>query len=157
MIAVSVNSVPVTPSRLVARNHYGKLIASENYGDDWYKLRGPYHPQTDAEKRGHDIYIEKCQSCHGVDGVGETYSRQALTDKNYFMAPALDESAHAWHHTDQQLAELILEGSSRTQRMAAWKNADVSDADARDLVAYIKSLWTQRELDCQGPKHMECM
>lgn len=30
-------------------------------------------------------------------------------------------------------------------------------ADARDLVAYIKSLWTPRELDCQGPKHMECM
>ena len=146
-----------TPSRLVARNHYGKLIVSDNYGDDWHKLRGPYHPRTDAEKRGQSIYVEKCQSCHGVDGVGETYTRQVLTDKNYFMAPALDESAHAWHHTDEQLAKSILEGSPRTQRMMAWKDADVSDDDARDLVAYIKSLWTQRELDCQGPKHMECM
>ena len=146
-----------TPSRLVARNHYGKLIVSDNYGDDWYKMRGRYHPQTEAEKRGQRIYVEKCQACHGVDGVGETYTRQALTDKNYCMAPALDESAHAWHHTDQQLAELILEGSSRTERMTAYKNAGVSEAEARDLVAYIKSLWTQRELDCQGPKHMECM
>ena len=146
-----------TPSRLVARNHFGKLIVSDNYGNDWHKLRGPYHPKTEAEQRGQRIYVEKCQSCHGIDGVGETYSQQAISDQNYLMSPALDESAHAWHHTDEQLAETILEGSARTPRMAAWKKAGVSADDARDLVAYIKSLWTQRELDCQGPKHMECM
>ena len=27
----------------------------------------------------------------------------------------------------------------------------------KDLVAYIKSLWSKRELDCQGQKHMQCM
>jgi hypothetical protein len=118
-----------TPSRLVARNHYGRLVVSDNYGEDWHKLRGPYHPRSEAEKRG----------------------------QGYIMAPALDESAHAWHHTDEQLAETILEGSPRTPRMPAGKNSGISAADARDLVAYIKSLWTRRELDCQGPKHMECM
>jgi hypothetical protein len=41
--------------------------------------------------------------------------------------------------------------------MAAWKNNGLSEQNAQDLVAYIKSLWTQRELDCQGPKHMQCM
>jgi hypothetical protein len=25
------------------------------------------------------------------------------------------------------------------------------------IVAYIKSLWSKRELECQGPKHMQCM
>ena len=144
-------------SRLVARNHYGRLVVSDNYGEDWHKLRGPYHPRSEEEKRGQGIYTEKCQVCHGVDGVGETYTQQALTDKDYIMAPALDESAHAWHHTDEQLAETILEGSPRTPRMPAGKNSGISAADARDLVAYIKSLWTRRELDCQGPKHMECM
>ncbi|MDH3389507.1 MAG: cytochrome c [Gammaproteobacteria bacterium] len=145
------------PSRLVARNHFGQLIVSENRGKDWHKLRGPYRARTEAEKRGQHTYVEKCQSCHGVDGVGETYTRQALTDKDYIMAPALDESAHAWHHTDEQLAQTIVEGSPRTARMPAGKNSGISAADAQDLVAYIKSLWTQRELDCQGPKHMECM
>jgi mono/diheme cytochrome c family protein len=144
-------------SQVVARNHYGRLVVSDNYGEDWHKLRGPYHPRSEAEKRGQGIYTEKCQVCHGVDGVGETYTQQALTDKDYIMAPALDESAHAWHHTDEQLAETILEGSPRTPRMPAGKNSGISAADARDLVAYIKSLWTRRELDCQGPKHMECM
>ncbi len=146
-----------TPSRLVARNHYGKLIVSDNHGEDWYKLRGPYQAKSEAESRGRNIYIEKCQGCHGIDGVGETYTRQALTEKDYLIAPALDESAHAWHHTDDQLVETILEGSPRTGRMAAWKNGGVSAEDARDLVAYIKSLWTKRELDCQGPKHKQCM
>ncbi len=61
-------------------------------------------------------------ACHGIDGVGENYSQQALTDKNYFMAPALDASAHAWHHSDAGLVKSIREGSPRTKRMAAWRH-----------------------------------
>ncbi|MDH3536215.1 MAG: cytochrome c [Gammaproteobacteria bacterium] len=145
------------PARLIALNQYGKFIVSDNYGIEWNKLSGPYKPKTSEEERGQKLYIEKCQSCHGKDGVGENYSIAALTNKEYLMAPALDASAHAWHHTDEALQTIILEGSTRTKRMAAWKNAGVSDEDAHDLVAYVKSLWTQRELDCQGPKHMQCM
>jgi len=73
------------------------------------------------------------------------------------MAPALNASAHAWHHTDAALAEIIPEGSTRKSRMEAWKKSGVSEEDAHNLVAYIKSSWTSRELDCQGPKHMHCM
>jgi mono/diheme cytochrome c family protein len=146
-----------SPSRLVAMNQYGKFIVSNNYGIEWSRISGPYKPGTAAEKRGRDLYAEKCQSCHGTDGNGENYSIAALTNKNYIMAPALDASAHAWHHTDEALQKTILEGSTRTARMAAWKNTGVSESDALDLVAYIKSLWTLRELECQGPKHMQCM
>jgi mono/diheme cytochrome c family protein len=146
-----------TPARLIATNQYGKMIVSENYGIDWHQLSGPYQARTPTEKSGRDLYVKNCQACHGKDGVGETYTVQALTDKNYIQAPALDASAHAWHHTDDALVKLILEGSSRTPRMAAWKDAGVSEHDARDLVAYIKSLWSKRELECQGPKHMQCM
>ncbi|NIO39914.1 MAG: c-type cytochrome [Burkholderiales bacterium] len=119
-------------------------------------MEGPYEPTTDEEERGYALYREKCQACHGKDGNGENYSVESLTSKDYIMAPALDASAHAWHHTDEALQELILEGSTRTQRMTAWRKAGLSESDARDLVAYIKSLWTERELDCQGPRHMQC-
>lgn len=146
-----------TPSRLVATNQFGKMIVSDNYGIEWHRLSGPYQASTPAEESGRNLYVKKCQACHGKDGVGETYTVQALTDKNYIQAPALDASAHAWHHTDDALVKLILEGSARTQRMAAWKDAGVSEHDARDLVAFIKSLWSKRELECQGPKHMQCM
>ena len=146
-----------TPARLVALNQYGKFLVSENNGMEWHKLQGPYQAGSPAEKRGQVLYAQKCQSCHGKNGVGENYSIESLSDKEYIMAPALDASAHAWHHLDDALEKTILEGSPRTPRMMAWKKAGVSNEDASDLVSYIKSLWTQRELDCQGPKHMQCM
>jgi mono/diheme cytochrome c family protein len=146
-----------SPTRLVALNQYGKFLVSENYGNDWQNLKGPYQAASPAEERGQNLYAKNCQSCHGKDGVGENYSIQALTDKKYIMAPALDASAHAWHHTDEALVRTILDGSPRTQSMIAWKNKGLTEQNAEDLVAYITSLWTQRELDCQGPKHMQCM
>jgi len=69
----------------------------------------------------------------------------------------MNDSEHAWHHTDEAIAKTILEGSPRSPRMIAWKKAGLDQQNAQDLIAYIKSLWTQRELDCQGPKHMKCM
>jgi mono/diheme cytochrome c family protein len=146
-----------SPNNLVALNQYGKLIVSDNAGINWRSIKGRYIAKTENEKRGQSLYKKSCQTCHGIDGVGETYNIQALTDKNYIRAPAMDYSEHAWHHTDDALEKTILEGSPRTQRMIAWKNAGLTKQDAQDLIAYIKSLWTQRELDCQGPKHMQCM
>ena len=107
--------------------------------------------------KGEALYYKKCQVCRGIDGVGETCNMLVLTDKNYLRAPAMNDSEHAWHHTDEALVKTILEGSPRTQRMTAWKNQGLSAQNAQDLVAYIKSLWTQRELDCQRPKHRQCM
>lgn len=145
------------PARMVALSQYGKFLVSDNYGIEWQKMSGKYEAKTAEEKRGQTLYMKTCQSCHGKDGVGENYTIQSLTDKKYLSAPALDTSAHAWHHTDDDLVKTILEGSPREPRMAAWKNIGVTEQGARDLVSYMKSLWTQRELDCQGPKHMECM
>ncbi|MDP7547930.1 MAG: hypothetical protein QGF20_11605, partial [Alphaproteobacteria bacterium] len=73
------------------------------------------------------------------------------------LAPALDDSAHGWHHPDAQLIATILNGSPRNPRMAPWKEHGLSRDDARSLVAYIKSLWNFRSLACQGSRHMRCM
>ncbi len=145
------------PDNLVALNQFRKLIVSENGGKDWHSIRGKYEATSDSEKRGQSLFIQKCQSCHGIDGVGETYTFQSLTDESYIRAPALNASEHAWHHSDEALLKTILEGSPRTKKMPPWKDNGVSNMNAGDLVAYIKSLWTQRELDCQGPRHMQCM
>lgn len=156
-ILINLSGDSATPDKLVALNQYRKLIVSENAGKDWHSIKGKYKATSESEKRGQSLFVEKCQSCHGINGVGETYNFQSLTDKNYIRAPALNASEHAWHHTDDALAKTILEGSPRTERMKAWGKEGVNDENAADLVAYIKSLWTQRELDCQGPKHMQCM
>lgn len=144
------------PGKLIGLNQFGKLIVSDNSGKDWHSTRGPYKTSNETEARGQALFQQYCQSCHGIDGVGETYTMQALTDKDYIRAPAMNDSEHAWHHTDEALQKTILQGSPRTERMMPWKKAGLNEANAQDLIAYIKSLWTQRELDCQGPKHMNC-
>ncbi len=113
-------------------------------------------PDPEAAKRGHKPYSQYCESCHGKNGVGEPQIPSSLRLPGYISAPALDDSQHAWHHSDEDLARMILEGSRRTQRMPAWKSV-LSTQDALDIVAYMKSLWSARALECQGPKHMSCM
>ena len=113
-------------------------------------------PDPEAAKRGQKLYSQYCESCHGTNGVGEPQIPASLRLPGYISAPALDDSQHAWHHSDEALARVTLEGSQRTQRMPAWKSV-LSMQDALDIVAYMKSLWSARALECQGPKHMSCM
>ncbi|MEE9595102.1 MAG: cytochrome c [Candidatus Hydrothermarchaeales archaeon] len=112
---------------------------------------------TQIEK-GEKLYETYCVSCHGVKGIGERPDDMYAQDDYGYVAPPLDDSAHAFHHSDFQLAEVILEGSSRNQKMAGWKTV-LSRDDAFAIVDYMKSLWSPfiRE-NCQGPKHMnpEC-
>ena len=156
-VLIELSADPKNPDKLLALNQFGKLITSDNSGKDWHNIKGPYQTTSEAEARGLSLYQKSCQACHGINGVGETYTMQALTDKKYIRAPAMNDSEHAWHHTDEALVKTILEGSPRTDRMMAWQKAGLTEQNAKDLVTYIKSLWTQRELDCQGPKHMQCM
>lgn len=116
------------------------------------QLRGP-----DSAARGEALYLEHCVACHGVRGVGENPADKYARDKYGFVAPPLDDTGHAWHHPDADLKRMIMEGSPRNPRMAAFKHV-LSENDAQDVIEYIKSLWSPyiRE-NCQGPKHMQCM
>ena len=113
-------------------------------------------PDPDAAARGKTVYQAYCQSCHGERGVGETIRPPFVQQPGQILAPALDDSMHAWHHSDEDLVRFILQGSPRTKRMAGFRGI-LSEKQARDVVAYIKSLWASWAIACQGPKHMACM
>jgi len=105
--------------------------------------------------RGEKIYEAKCIGCHGPQGVGESPGHpQAVDEQGRYLAPPLDGSAHAWHHTDEELVEFIATGSPRNPRMKAWEG-ELSREEIRDVVEYIKSLWGPKERACQGPRHMD--
>lgn len=105
--------------------------------------------------RGKQVYEADCAGCHGRNGVGENPANpQAVDDKGRYLAPPLDGSAHAWHHADQELVDFISDGSPSNPRMRAWK-AVLTPDQIRDVVEYMKSLWGPRELNCQGPRHMD--
>lgn len=76
-------------------------------------------PDAHAALRGAKLCQRHCQSWHGERGVGEPLT-PFVRRPDYFPAPALDDSQHAWHHSDEDLAKIILGGLP--PRMPAWKN-----------------------------------
>ena len=108
-------------------------------------------------ERGAHLYQEYCMVCHGKDGIGEPSIPWSIRRPEYVTAMPLDESSHAWHHGDENLRKIILKGTSRSRtRMPTWEGI-LSVEQVSDLVAYIKNLWSDRILECQGPRHMSCM
>lgn len=113
-------------------------------------------PDPAAVLRGKALYEKHCQVCHQKDGVGERPIPWSIRKPGYFTAMPLNETSHAWHHSDEQLVTIILEGLRRTNRMPAFSRI-LSEGEVYDIVAYIKSLWSSRIIACQGPQHMRCM
>jgi mono/diheme cytochrome c family protein len=107
--------------------------------------------------RGAKLYENNCVSCHRKDGVGEPRVPWSIRRPGLIEAMPLNETSHAWHHSDEQIVATIMDGNRRSRRrMPAFRNV-LSMQDATDLVAYLKSLWSDRIVACQGPKHMRCM
>ncbi len=142
------------PQRLAVLTHKGRIFTSDDDGTSWRRFGLPVATETAAA--GGRIYAEYCAACHGDNGVGETPGTATAPLDPDKLAPALDGTAHAWHHEDAQLRTLIHEGSiARGGRMPAW-SAVLSEADIDNVLAYVKSLWGARERACQGAKHMNC-
>jgi len=154
-VPLSMAQSSVDGAHLVMKDHANSIWESFDGGVTWdYFIAEKKLSAT--ETLGKSVYRQYCAACHNPLGTGESYSESFWTVQDYIGAPTMDPPGHSWHHTDEQLTETIAFGSPRTGKMPAWKDI-LSAADISNVIAYIKSMWTQRELDCQGPKHMSCM
>jgi len=146
---------PRDANRLFAVADTGGLVMSQDGGRSWIGYEGHDKATPERIARGAHLYEQNCQSCHGVKGSGEPLENLAGQDVN--PAPALDDSAHAWHHPDSDLVSVVFEGSlSRGGRMPGFKEI-LDREDAEDIVAYFKSLWSFPSYACQGARHMICL
>jgi len=144
------------PKRLYAYADTGRVMISNNGGQSWSPLEGSDRVNEQTIAKGRKLFEDNCSACHGERGIGERPDDPNARDEYGFVAPALNNDAHGWHHPDTQLIETILNGSPRNKRMIAWKE-QLSRQQAEQLVTYIKSLWSFRSLACQGSRHMACM
>ncbi|MGB0386871.1 MAG: c-type cytochrome [Ardenticatenaceae bacterium] len=87
--------------------------------------------------QGETVYQENCVACHGENGQG-------------YIGPALNGSAHAWHHPDPLLLSFIRDGIPGTQMAAQGDN--LTDEEINAVISYMKSWWTpqQRQMQQQG-------
>ncbi len=154
-LLIDIAADPARPQWIYGLADTGALMASDDGGRSWTTFEGSGAGRKAAIARGEALYRDTCQACHGVRAVGERPDDMYARDEFGFVAPPLDNSAHGWHHSDSDLVATILNGSPRNERMRGWKD-EMTEAQARDIVAYIKSLWNFRSLACQGPRHMIC-
>ena len=143
------------PGKLYAISDTSIVLHSKDDGASWTSFEGNQWDSAARIESGKNSYNEYCVKCHGVEGSGEPAENIAGTDLS--PAPPLNDTAHAWHHSNQDLLKTILEGSSQeNSRMEAWKDI-LSKTDAENVLGYIKSLWSFRSIACQGSRHMACM
>ncbi|MSQ33939.1 MAG: cytochrome c [Dehalococcoidia bacterium] len=103
---------------------------------------GPELALTAEEGRGRVLYTQYCAQCHGGATGGK------LKD----IPPRHNANGHTWHHPDQQLIEIVLNGFSfsvESQKMPAFK-ATLTEEDVRVVLAYIKTWWTSEQREWQA-------
>src|SRR5215467_13254652 len=79
-----------------------------------------------SEDKSAAVYKQKCVSCHGVDGKGETPAGKAMKVRSF-------ASAETAKMSDQDLAEVIEKGKGKMPKYGASLNPD----EIKSMVAYI--------------------
>jgi mono/diheme cytochrome c family protein len=93
---------------------------------------------------GHQIYTERCASCHGANLEGQP-NWQARKPNGRLPAPPHDVSGHTWHHPDQQLIVITRKGLSAVvpgyqSDMPAFEGV-LSDEQIVAVLSFIESRW----------------
>jgi len=106
-------------------------------------------PENSAEtlevdpNRGAELYEQQCQSCHGGPTGG------SATD----FPPPHNTQGHTWHHGDCDLIRWTLEGKPSLDTTGTTMPAfagELSEADVRDILAHIKTWWTEEQRESQA-------
>ncbi|MBC8319074.1 MAG: cytochrome c [Desulfobulbaceae bacterium] len=95
--------------------------------------------------KGEKVYQEYCNDCHGIKGIGEDPKNPngGFNSENEFVAPALNGTAHTWHHHPVFLFEQIKNRKvNKSSPMPPFSDI-LNDEEIHAVIAYIKSLWPE--------------
>lgn len=104
---------------------------------------------------GKPLYVQHCASCHGAKMEGQPNWRIRMANGR-LPAPPHNDSGHTWHHSDQVLLNITLNGlvpgvtapPGYQSDMPAYKSI-LSEQQARAVLAYIKTFWSEQSLKTQ--------
>ncbi|QUS37375.1 c-type cytochrome [Falsirhodobacter algicola] len=108
--------------------------------------------QAVAAEEGMDgaaLYQQNCASCNGAELQGQPDWRSPGPDGR-LPAPPHDATGHTWHHGDDILFRITRDGTAAVvgggyeSDMPGFGD-NLSDAEIRAILDYIKSTWTERE------------
>lgn len=102
---------------------------------------------------GSKIYNQYCASCHGVRGEGEP-NWEKLNAQGELPSSPHNAEGHTWKHSDSMLYRMVIEGwrdpFNKTRRLTMPAFRDIlSPAEMRDVIIYLKTLWTAEQRQFQ--------
>jgi mono/diheme cytochrome c family protein len=100
-------------------------------------------PDIEAGKK---LYDKHCAGCHGENAVGQDPSRRGGSmDENMVpIAPALNGTAHTWHHPPKLLFRYIDKGSiMKGSPMPAFGDK-LNRQEILSIISYFQSLWSEK-------------
>ena len=90
---------------------------------------GMFSQQARSDEKSAATYKQKCATCHGPDGKGETPAGKAMKVRS-FADPEVAKMS------DQQLADIIEKGQGKMPKYGATLKAE----EIKEMVAYIRTL-----------------
>jgi len=110
---------------------------------------------------GRSLYVYNCASCHGANLEGQPNWQSPNAD-GVLPAPPHDRTGHTWHHDDALLFEYTKLGGQAalevrgvtgfTSGMPAFGET-LTDDEIWNILAYIRSTWSDRERDVQASRN----
>ena len=91
---------------------------------------------------GAAVFAEHCAVCHGSSAEGTASDWRQRLDDGAFPPPPLNGSAHAWHHSNAVLLQVIENGGAAFGgKMPAF--AEVLDQTEKlAVIAYFQNYWS---------------
>jgi mono/diheme cytochrome c family protein len=96
----------------------------------------------DQVAQGGLVFAANCAICHGSNAEGIAEDWKQRLDDGSFPPPPLNGSAHAWHHPNSMLIQVIDNGGAAFGgKMPAFKDV-LEEAEKLAAIAYFQNYWT---------------
>jgi mono/diheme cytochrome c family protein len=90
--------------------------------------------------RGGKLYQQHCAECHGMQAEGAPNWQQPGPDGKW-PPPALNGTAHAWHHPMAVLKRVIRDGTQQLGgNMPPWGDK-LNEQEMEDIIAWFQAKW----------------
>jgi mono/diheme cytochrome c family protein len=101
---------------------------------------------TQAIANGKALFSANCASCHGPEGIGpQSPALQGKRTDGKLQPPALNGTAHTWHHAPDLLRKIIAQGGKTYGKgYVGWMPAfqdSLTQNDRDDILKYVHNLW----------------
>ena len=97
---------------------------------------------------GKALYEVSCASCHGIKGEGQP-NWKSPNEQGIYPAPPHDNDGHTWHHSDQQLLEIMAQGGSLPATAMPGFEGTLDQVQMEAILTYIKTFWGREQRDFQ--------